>query len=140
MFCNCSFRISPIQNLTFHHFISFELPDTFLTFLILKPLQGYHYSVLCVLLFKSRLRNLFLFYFLFVFNKKSRAYSRRRSQPCREGNRELTSCMKDTLLPGACGTVKRGGEVNEKEGGMERENGLFPFFLFSNSPFAHLPL
>ena len=97
--------------------------------------------------------NLFLFYFFFVSNKKSRVYltcdqalfrrlcllSRRRSQPCREGNRELTSCIKDTLLPDACGTVKRGGEVNEKEGGMERENGLFPFVLFSNSPFAHLP-
>ena len=89
---------------------------------------------MCIII---RLKNFFLFYFFFVSNKKSRAYSRRRSQPCREGNRELTSCMKDTLLPDACGTVKSGGEVNEKEGGMERENGPFPFVLFSNSPFAH---
>ena len=47
--------------------------------------------------------------------------------------------MKETLLPDACGTVERGGEVNEKERGMERENGLFPFVLFSNLPFVHLP-
>ena len=52
---------------------------------------------------------------------------------------EQSPCMKETLLPDACGNVERGGEVNEKERGIERENGLFPFVLFSNLPFAHLP-
>ena len=125
----CSFSTSPIQYLTCHHLISFELPDTFLTFLILSL-----FSIMCNIL---RLRNLFLFYFFFVSNEKSRAHSRWRSQPCWEGNREL-SCMKETLLADACGTVERGGE-GMKMRGMERENGLFPFMLFSNSPFAHLP-
>ena len=46
-FFNCSFIIStsPIQYLRCHHLISFELPATFFNFLILKPLQGYHYYV-----------------------------------------------------------------------------------------------
>ena len=119
---------SPIQYLTCHHLISFELRDTFLTFLILSL-----FSITCNIL---RLRNLFLFYFFFVSNEKSRAHSRWRSLPCWEGNREL-SCMKETLLADACGTVERGGEGMKMRGEWREKMG-FSLSCFSLIRHLHI--